>query len=261
MKKLLIIFFLLLCFPSSALAQGKGSRQYYEDLLQSYRQYQGQIETFTTKKSRFLTYKSVEAQAEFLATSKSLLSAEIIALKDYSYFIKTYLAEATQILQYTENLLYVKLDDEISFLTLAQENVNSLSSLAEVKTALNDLSSHYQKIVNYGFQIKSLVEVESTKKVVENLKVERDKIEQVLSLADQKTTKVMAAKEKFASLQKDLADIEVILSRAVSEQKAVAGSDEPKESANQVRATLKQINLKLNPLVSNWQDIIFSLKP
>ncbi len=263
MKRLCpLIFFCLIFglgyfFPVSA--QNKTSAENYQDLLQSYREYQGLLEPFNSKKSRHLTYQSVDSRAELLEAAKVLLGNEAKAITAYTAFIKSFLAEATQVLNYQESFLYVKLDDELAYLKQAPEKANSLSSLAEVDQFSLDLKSHYGKISVIGYQIKSLVLVQSAKKVLENIKTQRESLNRSLTELDRQDSQVLAAREKFAGLDKELAGVETKLAQAENKGKDF-GSGTPKTLTDQIRNTVNEATTAMGRIITGYNNIVSSLR-
>lgn len=260
MKRYLWLLFVPLLFLAKPLwAQSQSSIESYQQFLNDYRRYQGLIELFNTQKSRHLTYQSVSTQAEFLKATKELIVAEIDALTAYTTFARSLLAEATQILEYRENYLYVKLDDELTFLKQARERVGTLSSLNEAGELLTDIASHHKKISQMSYQIKSIIEVESAKKIHNNLKVEKEKIAGFMAKERTSEAKALAAKEKFNSLDSDLNAAGDLINTAGSYQKNYDGKD-PAAVSRQIRTTIDQAIVKINLVVAGYKNIIFSLK-
>jgi len=241
------------------MAADKTSQQYYEDFLKSFRQYQSLVEPFKTKKSQHQAFQSVTTQAELLGVSQELLKAEIKAISDYTHFVKTYLAEATQILNYQENYLYVKLDDEVTFLKLSEQKASSLSSLAEANSLAKDLETHYQRITQMAYQTKSIVEIASAQKIFTNLGVEREKLEKYLSEQDQQGSQFLAAKEKLSALETETKEIKENLSQAESLKRGF-GSSGGKNLAEKIRTEIDEALSKIKQVLTGYQNIVFSLK-
>lgn len=262
--KRIFFFFVLLCLlwtlsTVTCFGQNRTSQENYQKLLQDYREYQGLIEPFNTKKSRHLTYGTVETQSEFLEESKNLISAEIKAITSYTAFVKSYLAEATQILNYRENYLYVKLDDELAFLETAKGRVESLSSLSGAGELMTDLATHYKKIVKIGYQVKAMLGVESVKKVFENVKVDKDKLNNFFSENKASSNELSAAKEKFSDLDKEINTIASLISQTEESQKKFESGDPP-GLAKEIWGVLTQILVKINRVIDGYKNIVSSLK-
>ena len=263
MKKFFFFVFLFLLFsfflPSFSRAQNKGSLENYQELLRNYRSYQDAISPFNVKKSRHLTYGTVDTQAELLDASKNLLNTEVRAITSYTAFIKSLLAEATQILLYRENFLYIKLDDELAFLNISSEKIGTLSSLIDTKVLTADLSDHYKRISRISYQIKAIIEIESVKKVFTNLQVEKDKLSNFLDEQKESTSQILASKEKFSVLNKDLEKISSLIGKAESSQKNLESGD-PVNLTNEIWKNLSEAVLTIKTIIAGYQNIVFTLK-
>jgi len=257
-KKIIFFIFLIslfIAFISPLHAQEKSSAAYYQDLLQNYRRYQGQIEPFNTKKSRNFAYQSVDTQAEFLQATKQLIIAEIVSIKSYTLFMRTLLVEATQIINYQENYLYIKFDDELSFLDSANVKANNLISLSDARALMVDLEKHYKQISLMGYQAKSLIAVGSVKKIYDNLKVEQEKLANYLGAQTQSGPSVNAAKEKFENSNKGFGEVEILLTQLNNLQKSMNQG-----VADEIQRVVQQTATKLNQILNGYKNIVFSLK-
>lgn len=266
MKRLCIFFSILFflffsqIFNQTVFAADKTGDELYQEFLQNYRRYQSLIEPFNTQRSRQKTYQSVATQADFLNAAKSLASAEVEAMISYASFVKTYLAQATQILDYNENYLYVMLDGELLYLSSAKNKVSSLSSLSDTQAFFNDLSTHFAKISQIGYQVKSLVEIGSAKKTLQNVKVETNKIEALLGEITEEESKIYAAKEKFTSLKDELSGAENSIAQA---EKTYEGTEEGSDFASmskRVRGFIDQSINQFSSVISGYKNIVSSLK-
>jgi hypothetical protein len=246
----LLAFFLLLPLPLFA----QLSADYHSQFLQNYRQYQALVSPFQTKKSRYLAYKSVDTQEEFVAAARDLVRAEVEAITAYTNFVRTFLAEATQILAYQENYLYIKLDDELAFLTQSKSRANSISSLTEAQELLADLASHYQTIDQMSDQVKSIVAMESVKKTLENLKVERNKIDSYLQ-NQAPSARVSAAQEKLRFL-----DVEINATQELIGDMEKLNEKVGKSSSGKIMELADESLPRLNALQTGYANIVFSLK-
>lgn len=252
---LLFIFWVNPC-----LAQDKLSNEYYPELLKNYRIYQSLIEPFNTQKSRFLAYQSVSAQADFLDASKNLVAAEVEAINSYTSFIRTYLAEATRVINYKENYFYVMLDEELHYLSSAKNKIGLVSSLSDTQTFLKELSLHYRKISQISYQIKSMVEIGSANKTLENIKVETGKLESLLNEKKEEQARDFAAKEKFSGLKKELIAAENLLVDADRALKNAPKDGSFAPVSVQVRKLINQSSEKFDFIVSGYKNIVLSLK-
>lgn len=249
--------------PRFVFSQDKSSLDYYNDLLGNYRTYQILTGQFINKKSRHLTYRNVDTQAELLDSSKNLIFSEIEAISSYANFVRAVLAESTRVISYDENLAYIKLDDEFSYLVLQKDNVKKLSSLSEVGSFWKDLSNHFTKIKMMAYQTKSLIEIGSAKKIEANVKVERDKLSDYLDtliitqgIVD---PKVYAAKERFKGYETELTNVSSLLNKAYSYEKTFT-TENPVGVSNQITQNIQEAQRKMSIVVSGYKNIVYSLK-
>lgn len=254
-KKFFFFFvFVLLVLPQTCLAREKSSQDYYGELLQNYRLYQSLIEPFNTQKSRYQTYGTVETQADFLNSAKELVRAEIASIRSYVYFVRTWLAEATKILNYQESYLYLKLDDELAFLNLAEVRAKNLSSLTETNDLLKDLKTHYENIGLMGYQAKSVITGASVKRIWDNLKVEKGKITGYLDSRSGSETRISVAKEKMQNLAKKSEETESGLKRIENLNQSLS-----KGAAEEIQKVASEIVLNLVQMVSGYKNVVKSL--
>lgn len=263
MKKALFTFIpfllLLILVKNTAYALEKKSGDYYTEFLQNYRQYENNTTDFNIKKDRFFSYNSVSSQAEYLDAAKNLVSNEILAIEPYTLFVKTLLGEATQVLIYRDSYLYIKLDDEAMFIKALKEKSSKVSSLTGVQEFLKDLSSHYTNITALTYQVKGAIEIGSQNKILENLKVEEDKISDYLSVLTIDSSRIKAAKEKLFLLSKQRAELTTSVASAGTLLKSVK-SEDAKSAAEKIRKITDENVIKLNSLIGGYDNVVQSLK-
>lgn len=261
MKKILIFFlvFASLLITPKTLASEKSSNELFQDFQNNYRRYQETIEPYNTSKSREQTYQSLDSQLELLESSKKLLSAEIEAIISYARYIRSYLTEATKILQYQENFIFVMLDDEIAFFDSAREKVRTLSTLSEVQPLADSFAKHYQKISQYSYQIKAITETKSANKITENLIVENGKIENIFSQLGTESAKTKLAKEKLFEINNIIDQTKEILSQAETKQKIISQDNFP-DVGKQIRNLIVQAIEKQDVILSGFRNIIVNLQ-
>lgn len=257
---MIFLLFLLMLFPRVVLAQDKTSEENYQDLLMNYRVYQGLIDPFNSQKSKYRTYQTVGTQAELLSSSKNLILAEVDSMISYAVFIKSLLAEATKVLNYKENYLYVMLDEELAYLSPLKKNVLNLSSFEETNTAVSDLKTHYQKISNFGYQAKSDIEMAGATKTLENVKIETEKIKNLLSSRSSDDPRSLAAREKLSSLEKEIKTAEGFLNQASGILKNLGKESDHIGSSQQIRSLIDKSIERFTLVVNGEKDILFSLR-
>lgn len=259
MRKL-FIFFSVLFFLSCSPAFGQTSSDtLYNDLMNKYRIYQNKLEPYNTAKSRLLSYESVASRAEYLDASKSLLLSETEAVIVYANLIRTRLVEATSVLNYQENLYFIKLDDEITSVTLMNKQVNDISSVSEVESFWKSLNDHYQKISNYGYLIKSLIEIGSFSKINDNLKITKEKISVYISESTLSTTGIKATKDKFSVLDKNYAEITASLAKVNEIHKSGSTGTDFASGSKEIRNIINLSISKTEKIIADYSNIVSSL--
>jgi len=260
-RNLLFLFFFLLAFLNlPSVVFGQNSNEYYQNFVQNYHHYQELVEPFNAQKSRYQAYQSVVTLADFLESVKSLTAAEIDSLISYTAFIKSLLAEATQILNYRENYLYVKLDDQLAYLNSAKDKVQTLSSLTEAQSFLKELENHYQVISQASYEIKSIIEIGSAEKILANVKVEREKINNLLNEESTVSAQINAARERFVQQDKEIATVEGLISQGKQIQQQFSENQKASSLAAKIRQTVDNAYIKLAKIVAEYKNIIYSLR-
>lgn len=177
----------------------------------------------------------------------------------YASFVKRYLAEATKVLNYDENYIYVKLDDEITYLNLAREKANSVSTLNEAESLLKELESHYKGISLMGYQTKAITKIGSAKKIFDNLKVERGKIDNFLSSSEAAQNKVSASREKLTSIDKEVETVSGYIKTIETSYQGFASNNSAAKS-NEIWETITKSLVSMKSLIKGYRDIVFNFR-
>ncbi len=263
MKKILsfiltLIFLLSLIKPSLTYAQSSDS--FYQDLLAKYRTYQTNLEPYRTAKAKYTSYQSVISQAEYINTSKKLLTDENSAMLSYAKTVQSRLAEATSVLNYQENLFYIKLDDEISALSLIPIEISGIASLDALKKTWTDIQTHFLSVSNYGYQTKAYIEIGSFDKIFENIKVVREKVRSfIFDNSTSNTLEINAAKKMYNDLEANYSEIEGLLNKAKATQKGASVTVNFGPGSKSIRNQIDQAILKSESLLNSYQKIIDTL--
>lgn len=254
----LLIFVIFMYKPNFILAQS--SESFYQDLLAKYRTYQTNLEPYRTAKAKYTSYQSVISQAEYINTSKKLLTDENSAMLSYAKTVQSRLAEATSVLNYQENLFYIKLDDEISALSLEPVAITGISSLDDLKKTWSDIKSHFLSVSSYGYQTKSYIEIGSFDKIFENLKVVKEKVRSfIFDNTTSNTLEINAAKKMYNDLETNYSEIEGLLNKAKATQKGATVTVDFGPGSKSIRNQIDQAILKSESLLNSYQKIIDTL--
>lgn len=252
---LVIFLFLFPLFSLKVFSADLNSDQNYQMFLDSYRRYQTNIEPFKTARSQYQAFLSVESQISFFQQAKKLYSTEVESMLFFSQFIRLRLTEATKIINYDENLLFIKLDDEISFLTNLKNNVDKASSLEDLKKLSPEIKTHYKTISDFAYQIKMIIEISSAEKIFSNLKIEKEKINSFLQNNNYPQVKIVAGQNKIILLDKNIDEADVILINVKPLLK------KPGSGNSQVLwAEISNFYLKLAVILSGYRNVVLSLQ-
>lgn len=260
MKK--TVFFLLVLFSIftvCAFATDKNSDEYYQSFIEKFRLYQTQKEPYNTVKSRYLGYQTVSSRAEYLDQTKKLLTSQIEAEEVYTQLIRSRLVEATSVLNYNENVYFIRLDDELTYLGLAKKQLPEIASVSELLVFWKTLDGHVVSISNYGYAIKSYIEVISAEKIYENIKITKGKVNDYLSEAPADSGFVKAAKDKFSLSDQEFNKATVMLKDVKSVQSQMSGKNGGSGEAARVRSNVNSLIDLLNKIIVDYQNIILSL--
>lgn len=263
MKKflfLLIFIFFLFFLHNPCLIYSQSSESFYQDLLTKYRTYQSNLDPYNSTKAKYTTYQSVISQAEYVETTKKLLLDENSAILSYAKTVQSRLAEATSILNYQENLFFIKLDDEISALSLVPVDVTGIFSLDDLKKTWTDINTHFLSVSSYGYQTKSYIEIGSFDKIFENVKIVKEKVRSfIFDNTSNSTLEINAAKKMYNDLEVDFSEIESLLSKTKATQKSMTGNGDFSLGSKSIRNQIDQAILESEVLLNSYQNIINTL--
>lgn len=141
MKKFLcsILAGFLLTIP--CYAQESDFNRAYQDYLYTYNQYRESHNQYITAVNQYLTYKTLTAKNKALIATREMLKARSEVLGTYLAALKLNLKETTELIGYQANVLYLKLDNEVGWLS---GHHNSLSSPATIEDLLK-VSEEFEK--------------------------------------------------------------------------------------------------------------------
>lgn len=258
MKKIFLLIILLSFFFSGkrCLAQEMTVEGQYQLFLKNYRLYQAASDSYKNAKSKYLSYQSVSSRADYLESAKKYLILEIEAGESYAIFIRRRLTEATKILNYQENVYFIRLDDEITFLSLLKNKVNGADSITGLLGYWVDFETHFENISAYGYAIKAYIEIASLEKINDNLKIFRDNVDRYLAENPSGNPYVKAARDSFTVLEKDYVKIGVLVNNLKIRKNSLASGKASSETANSIRAEVDQTLTQIRLLTVNYRKLL-----
>lgn len=164
MKRPLIIIFILLIIPASPrildfvgtnysllITPAFGQEQVfdfaraYQDYTYTYDQYRIAQADYVAARQAYLNYKTLTSKTEALSQTLRLLKLRDEAIKTYLTALRMKLAETTGITNYEQNILYLKLDDHVSWYADHQQVLPSAGTLEDLVDSAEEAQSKYDE--------------------------------------------------------------------------------------------------------------------
>lgn len=272
LKGMKIRLFFVFCFLLALLIGGRRgfiaytpvlaeSNQSYNQFIADYRQYQNLLSPFNVSRSKYLTYKSVIAQGDFLDAAKKLIGSEIASINSFTQFLINYLNEANQSIGLSENVVLIKLSDLQNRIVALSERQNLIDSLESAQTIMIEVDDLYGEMYRLSYWAKATVESAGIKKIYDNLGIVNPKLAEYLSTLPVIYRENQAANEKFRNMEITYNLIAETISGAYSAQ---VGFDNPKSNPPETeKAIHKQIQKATDAiynLIIGYQNILFAVK-
>jgi len=258
-----LLLFTLLLFYSFTLthAQTFDYNRAYQDYLYSFNLYRTSHTNYVTAKSEYLAYKTLTSETRAIEATRETLKTRSEALRTYLTALRMKLAETTGILDYQQNLQYLKLDNETAWLDSHQDSLSSPGSLGDLTKQSSQLEKRYPNTELLAYQ--TLGTILSGK---ENSL--REKVSAQIDAAGEQLTKmkeegenvdtferwVLEARKKVTLSEEKQTEAEKIIS-------SIKDSDnEKRKKFNQAQFTYEEANQYLKEAVSFLSEIIRGIK-
>lgn len=207
MKKILPISFLLLSFFLSFISVSAQDFDYsrsLSDYLYNYNLYRSAYNEYVGAKSEYQTYQTLTSQTKSLEATKKMLLARDESLKTYLTALRMKLKDTTNILDYQQNLSYIKLDNEITWLSDHKNSLPSSGTIEDLLETSQELEKRYPQIEVLSYQTLGVImtgkETQIHNRVLEEIKKTESKINQIKATGEDTTSLerwLMQAKEKM----------------------------------------------------------------
>lgn len=263
MKRLLGIFltFTLLLFYSPALSQDFDFNRAFQDYLYNYNLYRSSHLEYVSAKSEYLTYKTLTAQTKALEATKKMLLARAETLKTYLTALRLKLKETTGILNYQQNMYYLKLDNEVTWIGTHKNSLPSAGTLEDLVKISTEAEKRYPTMEILAYQTLGTVmtgkEITLRDKINEQISKTEGKINQIKETGEDTTTLerwLIQAKEKIKRSEEKEKEGQNIIS-------AIKPTDKNKiQSWNKAQKAFEEENQYLKEAVSHLKEIIREIK-
>lgn len=269
MKKQLFFVF---CFLLASFVGGRNgiftptpvraeSNQSYNQFVVNYRQYQNLLSPFNVSRSKYLTYKSVIAQGEYLDTAKNLITSEINTINSFIIFLLDYLNEANRDVGLSENIVLVKLTDLQGRVSSLSSRLSMIDSLESAQIIMVETQGLYNEMFRLSYWTKSTIESASVKKIYDNLGIIKPNISGYLSILPVTFRENQAAIEKYRNLEKSYNLVSGMISSAYDIQTEFDDlKTDPVETERTVHKQVVKTTNALYDLVMGYQNIMFAIR-
>lgn len=264
MKRPLSLFcFLVFLFFSFSVASAQDFdfNRALQDYLYNYNLYRSAHIGYVSAKSEYLTYKTLSAQTRALEATRKMLDSRAQALKTYLTALRMKLKETTGVTNYQQNLQYLKLDNEVTWLNLHQEALPSPGTIEDLIKISSELEKRYSSIEVLSYQTLGTILGGKENDL-------REKINDQVSKTENKIEEIKAAGEDVSLLERWLIEIKQKITRSEEKQREAeqilismkSNERDKKKIFDKAQLTFEESNQYLKEAVSNLYEIIREIK-
>lgn len=145
MKRFLPLLLFLFLISNNLYAQENDFNKTYNDYLQSLNQYRQSYKEYLTAKQSYLNYKTLTSKNEAFLKTLKMLEGRDQVIANYLNLLKIKLRNITGIVNYKQNILYLKLDDEITWYDNHKNILSSTGSLEDLLNLSQETEKRYQE--------------------------------------------------------------------------------------------------------------------
>jgi len=173
---ILLLTFFLLRTPIFAQGDTLDPNRAYNDYLYTYDQYRQAHSQYVVAKQAFLNYQTLTSKNEAYEKTRSMLRLRDEVVRTYLAALRTRLAQETKIINYNQNVLYLKLDSEIYFYKNHSEQLSSISTLEDLLADSSAIQKRYQETEVLLYQTLGTIFSDKEAALKEDIGQEIDKI-------------------------------------------------------------------------------------
>jgi hypothetical protein len=268
MKRLLTLFTLialsLITYHlslKSSFSQDFDYNRSYNDFVYSYNLYRSAHLDYVAAKAEYHTYGTLTAKTKAIQAARKLLHQRAEALKTYLTALRMKLHEETGITTYKQNLYFIKLDDEITWLTQHQSNLTTPSTVEDLIDESKKLEGRYLQIQIVSYQTLGAI-LEGREDSL------REEVEEIIEATGQKIEEIRVSGEDTTFLERWLIEAQQKVNLSEEKQSQAAyvlatidpRSREVSKSFDKARYLLEESNQYLKEAVTYLKEIIREIK-
>jgi hypothetical protein len=145
MPAIVAFILLILLVP---IVKAQSVQDYYQKYIQSGTSYRTSFAAYTKAKKEQIQYQTGVTQLEAIRKTNDVLLKRNDWQIDYFRYIKSVLAEATNVANYAQTIVYLDLDNEISYLDNSKSSLGSGGSFSEINAKSKEWESRATKDVS-----------------------------------------------------------------------------------------------------------------
>lgn len=250
LSSILFIQLSIFHYPLSILnAQDFTYAKAYSDYLYNFGLYRTAHLDYVTAKSEYQTYGTLTSQTKALENTKKMLIARAETFRTYLTAIRMKLKEETSVINYQQNLAYIKLDEQIAFINTHELAIPSASTIDDLIASSGEFETKYPEAILYTSQTKKVIFLSRVNVLYEEVNSEIIRIEE----------KINQMKESG----KDVSDLERWLIQAKQKQsrsKEKYNLAQNVEDSALLTTYLENANQYLKETITDLKEIIKEIK-
>jgi len=267
MKRLLIILTSLFIihyslFITQGIAQEFDFNRSYQDYLYTYGLYHTAHKDYISARSAYLTYKTLTAKTEAMSKTLKMLQLRDEVVRTYLTALRLKLAETTGISDYEQTVLYLKLDDEVSWYIIHRDELPSAGTLEDLVKSSNKAQGQYGLSEVLAYQTLGTILAGKETTLRERLKEEinkiNDKIAEIRQRGDKETAMlerwILEAENKLTRSQEKQFEAQQKLAKLRSSER------NKMKKHNQARSLFRESHQYLKEANSYLKEIIREVK-
>lgn len=141
---ILISTFLLFYSSTLAISQDFNFQRAYEDYLFNYNQYRQSYSDFVPAKEAYLSYQTLTSKNTALEKTQKMLQDEDEVVRTYLTALRMKVTETAGITNDEQNILYLKLDNEVSWYGKHKDSLASAATLEDLTNSSQKISNQYK---------------------------------------------------------------------------------------------------------------------
>jgi hypothetical protein len=258
---LILIAICILLLATPAFAQDFDFNKALSDYQYNYNIYRNDFSSFTSAKNEFLNYNTLTSENKALEATRKLLNQRAITVKTYLTAIRMKLKEMTSIVNYSQNLQYIKIDDEVTWIPQHQLEYASAGTINDLLKTSAIFEARYPEME--ALAITSLGQIVGQEEI--NL---RDEVNALIAKTEAKITQMRDAGEDTTMEERWLIQAKEKVKRSSEKGTAALAItnnvkvDKSNKLAywNQAQVLFEEENQYLKEASSNLKEIIREIK-